>query len=513
MSRETVEQLKQALYYGHPPVAMWFLPDTLGDLALLRQDPVEWGECRAQAKRQGIDPWDLERAVAAVRLQEEDAQTFPMTLPHVPPPLMPPLPRRALSDPHLADGAAPWLDAYCDHSRTWAPRAANGFHQAVGLWMLSTVAARRICVELGSPLYPVLFLALVAKSTLYTKTTAARVGRDGVVDAGCACLLASDRSTPQALLKSMSGRVPAEYGSYTEEEQVVVQRRLAFAAQRGWYFEEWGGMLQQMARRDSPMADFHGLLRVLDDGYTTFATETIQRGLEHVDAPSLSILGSATPHDLGRFMEPGSAWWHDGFWPRFALIVPGPEELPSRARQPWGSARLPGRLLVPLHDWHTRLGIPEVTIEPATDSKGKPSGQWKTTRSTFPMQMLTVSPAVRDAYEEYNDGLMQLLTNGDAPEDLFACYGRLHSKALRIALLLASINHQDTISLPQWAYAQQVVERWRSMLHQVMALVGESYALSREEQLENKIESLVAKDGPRTARELHQYIKGFSSAD
>jgi len=311
----------------------------------------------------------------------------------------------------------------------------------------------------------------------------------------------------------MSGRVPSDYGGLSEDHQKKIRDRLSFAGQRGWYFEEWGGMLQQMTRRDSPMADFHGLLRVLDDGYKTFTSETIQRGLEHVEAPSLSLLTSATPHDLGRFMEPGSAWWHDGFWPRFALIVPGPDELPSRAKQPWGSARLPGRLLSPLHDWHLRLGIPDVTIEPARDGKGKQTGEWKGTHTPLPLQILDISAGVKEAYEQYNDGLTQLLTNGDAPDDLFACYGRLHTKALRIALLLASVQQQSVISIHHWAYAQQVVESWRMMLHQVIALVGESYAMSREEQLETKIENLVSKDGPRTARELTQYIKGASSIE
>jgi hypothetical protein len=435
------------------------------------------------------------------------------SLPHAPAPLAPLLPSRASPDPRLAEQAAPWLDAYITYSLQWSPRAAQGFHQAVGLWILSTIAARRICVEMGRPYYPSLFMALLAPSSLYAKTTTAQLGRQALYDAGCSCFLAADRATPQALLRSMSGRVPADYGTFNEDEQLRARQRLAFAGQRGWYFEEWGGMLHQMMRRDSPMAVFHELLRVLDDGQSDFASDTIQRGYEGVEQPYLSLLASATPHDLHWFTRPGTAWWHDGFWPRFTFIVPLPQELPSLTRRPWGLARLPASLIVQLHDWHKRLGVPEVTVEPAQDARGKPTGAWRATRTPLHCHLMTPDAAVQDAYYAYDDALRQLIINGDAPNDLRASYSRFHDKAMRVAMLLASCAGTDTITLSHWTYAQQVTEHWRTMLHQTLQLVAEGQPLSREEELEQRIESLVARDGPRTARELRQTIWGHSSTE
>jgi hypothetical protein len=109
--------------------------------------------------------------------------------------------------------------------------------------------------------------------------------------------------------------------------------------------------------------------------------------------------------------------------------------------------------------------------------------------------------------------LLQLIFNGDVTSDLEACYGRLHDKALRIAMLLTSLAGKDTISLPYWAYAQQVVEQWRVMLHQTMVLAGDAQPLSRAEQLENKLESQVARYGSLTARELHRHIRGFNARE
>src|SRR5262249_26155337 len=153
---------------------------------------------------------------------------------------------------------------YISHSARWSPRAASNFHTANGLWTLSTVAARRIAVEIGHPIYPNLFLALIARSTLYAKTTTAKIARRDLQQAGCGALLASDRSTPQALLRNMAGVVPESYPVMSPDEQIAVSQRIAFAAQRGWYYEEWGSMLHQMTRKDSPMSEFHGMLRWLD---------------------------------------------------------------------------------------------------------------------------------------------------------------------------------------------------------------------------------------------------------
>ena len=37
-----------------------------------------------------------------------------------------------------------WLEEYVDLSRIWSPRAYDDFHEACGLWLLSTIAARRL---------------------------------------------------------------------------------------------------------------------------------------------------------------------------------------------------------------------------------------------------------------------------------------------------------------------------------------------------------------------------------
>ena len=427
-------------------------------------------------------------------------------------PLVPLLPLRAILPPALAEGAAPWLEGYIAHSTRWSPRAGTHFHAAVGLWMLSTVAAGRIAVHLGGPIYPSLNIALVAVSTLYAKTTTAKVGKRGLRQAGCERLLAPDRATPQALMRRMSGALPDGFDTLDEAEQQAFCERLAFAGQRGWHYEEWGGMLHQMARKDSPMAEFHDLLRRLDDGEDKHDGVTIARGDERLTRPYLAMLCNATPHDLATFMRPGGNYWHDGFWPRFAFVTPLATETPARARQPSGLAELPTALVQPLQRWHRRLGIPQATLK-EIERKGKGTGKYRASVEALPCHLLTLAPDVEEAYYAYNEALLDMIIARQIPPDLDSCYGRFHDKALRIAMLLTSLAGATTITLPHWAYAQQVAEDWRHMLHQLVDTAAGAIPATRAEILEEKIESALGRHGALTARGLGRHVRRYDSRE
>lgn len=496
-----------------PSIAEWCTPEVLETLTFFRKIPQQWAFIKARYREHGGNAFDLEKAVdAQLRLATLAEEPAPARQAPSAQPLAPPLPKKVLLHPELADGAAPWLDAYIEHSTKWSPRAAAGFHAAIGLWMLSTIAARRIAVELGSPLYPSLFMALVSRSTLYAKTTTARIGTRGMWQAGCGNLLASSRSTPQALLRSMAGVVPQDYASLNAEAQIAATERIAFAAQRGWYYEEWGGMLHQMTRQDSPISEFHGLLRWMDDGDERFESDTISRGIERVHNPYLALLCSATPHDLAQFMRPGAKWWHDGFWPRFSLITPMADALPSRRRQPEGMASLPSYLLKPLQEWHKSLGIPKACIEEILQNE-KPTGTYKAAVDPLPCRIMTLGAGVLDAYYTYNDALLDMVIEGAVPQDLDSCYGRFHVKALRIAMLLASLQEEHVVALKHWTYAQDIAEQWRLMLHHLVEIASGDMPRTREELLEDKLEAMLSRHGEMTARDLHRIVKGFSSRE
>ena len=60
-----------------------------------------------------------------------------------------PLPPDVFLPEELGADAALWLDLYIQFSKKWSPRSFDGYHEACGLFILATIAARRVAYNLG----------------------------------------------------------------------------------------------------------------------------------------------------------------------------------------------------------------------------------------------------------------------------------------------------------------------------------------------------------------------------
>lgn len=186
---------------------------------------------------EAAEPW----ATAARNGHPQQTQEIPLC-----PPLLPHDEEDEELIARVAAEASPWLDRYIEVSRRWAPRAFDEFHEACGLFVLSTTAARRIRIELGQGVYPSLYQALVSRTTLFSKTTAAAIALGLLRQAGLSHLLSPDDATPPAFLRSLVARIPDDYEDLSPEKRERVLLQLAFAAQRGWFYEEFGQHLSAM---------------------------------------------------------------------------------------------------------------------------------------------------------------------------------------------------------------------------------------------------------------------------
>lgn len=346
-------------------------------------------------------------------------------------------------------------------------------------------------------------ILLCARTSLHAKSTAAKIGLDLIEAAGLANLLAPEESTPQAFLRSLTARLPAKFGDLPEVEREAIQRRLAFAAQRGWHFEEFGQLLSAMMRDSGPMADFRGLLRRFDDCPRHHRYETIARGTEAIEAPYLALMGNLTPADLKPFARKNAVLWGDGFLARFAIISPPPDALQSYARFPEGERVLPDAMVNALTRWHRRLGIPQVDIQECLKEDGTPTGEFAATITPPPLNCCTLAPGVADAFYAYHDGLTELVQASEH-HDLDGSYTRFAEKALRIAMLVASLENDGLIELRHWAYAQQIAEQWRRDLHALIDTLNETTE-SKDADIERRIVELLCKGTPLTAREIGQF--------
>jgi hypothetical protein len=203
------------------------------------------------------------------------------------------------TDASLGASASPRLEAMIAFGMEWLPQSPREFHEAAALWILSIIAARRVRIANGRRrAYTPLYIALVARSTFYAKTTAADIARDTIKDAGLGFLLAPNRATPQALHQSMSFKVRSDYHEMDYNTKFLEDKKLAFAAQRGWWYDEIGGLFQSMMDRGGHHAGFHSLLRDYYNCPDEDEDLTIYQGFTKVIKPYLAILGTMTIADL-----------------------------------------------------------------------------------------------------------------------------------------------------------------------------------------------------------------------
>src|SRR5215472_845910 len=326
-------------------------------------------------------------------------------------PFVPPLPEGVAFSPELGRQACQWLDLYETYSQAVSPEGYNDFHLACGLWVLSTVAARRVYVPLSKRVYTPLAIALTARTLLFAKTTTAGAAITVLERAGLAWLLGDAETTPQKLLADMAGCLPANYGDLDGEQQARIQLRVAMAGQRGWYYDEFGQAIAAMMKANGPMADFSGLLRRLDDCRETYAYSTRTHGQERIDKPYLALLANMTPADLRSYASRGNDCWRDGFWARFAFITP-PEHAFKNASFALEEVPVPAPLLDALRSWHARLGVPAISITAVSDEQGKDSGHYRVERGPLPEHPCRFHQDAYRAYDRYRLALRELIAKG-----------------------------------------------------------------------------------------------------
>lgn len=66
-----IDALLETLYAPGTPGEMWFLPETVQALGRLLIDPTQWAECSYHARKHGVNPYDLEKAVRQASKQPQ----------------------------------------------------------------------------------------------------------------------------------------------------------------------------------------------------------------------------------------------------------------------------------------------------------------------------------------------------------------------------------------------------------------------------------------------------------
>lgn len=186
-----------------------------------------------------------------------------------------------------------WIDRYADLMTrlTGSPRE---FNQLTGLALIATVIQRRAVLRMSfADIYPNVYGVIIARSSVYHKSSALAKPRSLLQRALLEKLLLSELQTSEGLLRQLSG----------QSSGLIVRDEI------GTLFASHNTRYLQQVKPD---------LTALYDCYPY--SRSLSAGDIKVDKPYLNILGATTP---ARFYEGVSMVdWQDGFLARWLFVLP-----------------------------------------------------------------------------------------------------------------------------------------------------------------------------------------------
>lgn len=395
-----------------------------------------------------------------------------------PKPLRPALPAGVTlttSQKALAKQGRKWLDDYLAWTRIACPLPPEIFHEAMALWLLATVATRRIKVVMGGQeIYPNLYILVIAKTSLYRKSTAMKAAKKLLKQARLESLLLPTDVTPEALFDELAGVKPVNFESLPLEEKTDWLQGRAVAAQRSFLKDECSSIFASLKK------DYNaGLTELLLEGYEgdggKLKKQLKTKGMIVVKDMCLSFLGATTPVMYGKYITNEES--ENGFVARFAIITP--EGMPQYTviDEP---AEIPSSLVTQLRQMFMQ-SLPWHNNQPPSAS------MLDTEVLSPPVTSVTIDPKALKQMMGYQKALgYDLLVSERVDDTKAAAYTRLGTMMIKVAMLLAAI---DTTIAPirieeKHAYAaQEILERWRESLHRLDTHVAHSNGNNANEKV------------------------------
>jgi len=348
-------------------------------------------------------------------------------------------------------GAGSFLNGYLHHALCVSPMTPEAFHESAALWLIGVAIARRLKASLDfGEVYPNLYIGWIAPSTLWHKTTALNIARR-IVYRAFPHLMSPQDTTLEGLISDWSGKEPENLATLPESDQGIWRASRNFSAQRGLIIDELSGFLAGTGR------DYNaGLIEVFLKLYD--CTERLDRstrgqGLIIVKNAYLSFIGASTPMAMYQHMI-NDRLWADGWWARYALLVPDrdrPEYFkPSESTEPTD-------LIDALKALNAKL--PTATWPDAVEARS-----------------VIFVPDALEAIDRYFKCVGHDMITDSLDYRLWAVYGRMTEKLVKVSVLLATIDwaQQDsssnvpTVTMAHMARAMVIVENWRAISHRVI---------------------------------------------
>ena len=376
--------------------------------------------------------------------------------------LRPPLPAyAALSDDdyRLAATGRAWLADYVRWANRAAPASPEIFHEAMGLWLLASISTRRIALPWGGMnVYGNLYILIIAKTSLYRKSTAMRQVLRVLEAARLGALRLPEDATPEALFDELCGVKPSNFDALTDSQREDWLKGRTVAAQRTFMKDECSSIFANLRKEY-----YGGLAELLLQGYDPDSGRTQKllkgRGLVTLERPCLSFLGATTPVMIDKYMTNEER--ENGFFARMAVITP---EGPPVYHSNFEPVNVPQVL-------SDRLYTTFAQVLPWNRSGGRSVGGMLADIVEQPVMQATIEPAAAQRLDRYNQAVAFDMVLSDAAGDKDASYSRLPTMAIKAALLMAMSETQPgqiaRVTLANALAGIVIAERWRESLHRL----------------------------------------------
>lgn len=395
---------------------------------------------------------------------------------------------RTVNEPDPSAGQ--WLTDYVTYAKKRSPMSPEIFHQAAGLFLLSAAVARRVAIKTtNGNLYPNLYILLVGPPGIVHKTGAINIADDLADKANLLRLSAlgttESLSIELSFTKQYSGlnkdNDPKEYDRWYKERALAGQRSLITREASG-LFE--AGRKDYLAQLRELLLQLYDCPRKLPFGLT------VSRGRATVENVYLSFLGDTTPAAMRPYFSRNAREWTDGTFSRFNLITFETRPVYRYFLNGHGGDQgvSPGDLAERLSFLHYKfLKMPEISMIPLEANEDGEVIRSRLDVGPLAEKSVILGPGVTEAMREHHKAIDDACWDayrGQKDEKLAGLYVRLHDTAMKIAILLATIDSSDSaessiiISLAHWERALFIAERWRRSLHRVNSLISKDLAAS-----------------------------------
>jgi len=347
--------------------------------------------------------------------------------------------------------------------------------------------ARRLVLRMPfGPVYPNLWIAWIAPTTLHTKSSALDIAR-GIAHRVFPQLLAPQESTPEAMLADMAGQEPVNINDMPETSKAIWTSARHHAGQRGLVLDELSGLLGA-AGKDYNTGLVESFLRFYDC-YDEYRRSTRKGGQVVVRNAYLTFLGVSTPVSVAQHMV-SERLWAMGWWPRFAILSPA-------ANPEWKTP--------------TDLEEPEAIVDALRHLLAwLPTTSWP---DPPPAVSVCLADGVYEGWEVYNKAMRYDLLKEYLDSHLWGSYGRLPTQALKIATCLAAVDRDRTggvvITQDHLDRAIRIAEDWRSSAHRLVDSVAAANFQNTYQSLGPKILKILAEKEPEgaTQREICKRLR------